>query len=581
MTFTQKLLLVLVVALCAIGAFWWADRAVTPTEATWDQAVRDAKQGKYQLIHTDEIRQLREEAPRKMLLIDTRGKEEFRAGHIPGAISLPMAETAWSRWGEKRELKSVLGQDKSRFVVFYCADLACSRSALGARIASELGYTNVHRDPKGFSDWQDERLPVAKSASHRFPADKGSNGARPPLGWPMIWTLLGVFAGGLALNLTPCVYPLIPITVSYFGSRKGQSRGTLATHGLLYWCGLSLTNSILGVMAALTGSLMGSVLQHPVTLVLVAVVLLVLAASLFGFWELRLPTRVTQLAATSYTGYFGSLFMGLTLGVVAAPCLGPFVLGLLTWVAGMGSPWLGFLIFFTLSLGLGLPLFVLAVVSGSLEHLPGSGEWMLWVRKLMGWVLVGMAAYFVRPLFSPAADVFLLAAILAAAGLHLGWIESTERGFKGFKVLRTAVGLTGLAWAAFLIGTWTQTPAVLAWKPYSQAVLAQARQAEKPVIMDFSAAWCVPCQHLAKVTFKNPKVVKEAQENFVMVKVDLTQTADETTAHLLDKFKVKGVPTVVFLDTHGNERTDLRVVGAAPPDIFLNRMAQMTDPGSH
>ena len=98
-----------------------------------------------------------------------------------------------------------------------------------------------------------------------------------------------------------------------------------------------------------------------------------------GLWELRLPSSLTQAAAKSYTGYFGSLFMGLTLGVVAAPCIGPFVLGLLTWVASMGSPWLGFVIFFTLSLGLGLPLFLLAMFSGQIEKLPRSGGWMVWI----------------------------------------------------------------------------------------------------------------------------------------------------------------------------------------------------------
>ena len=217
-------------------------------------------------------------------------------------------------------------------------------------------------------------------------------------GWAMVWTMLGIFMGGMALNLTPCVYPIIPITVSYFGGKSGQGRGRLLVHGLLYLAGLAVTNSALGVLAALTGGLMGALLQNPLVLVAVAAILVFFATSLFGFWELRLPGSLTQAASKSYAGYFGSLFMGLTLGVVAAPCIGPFVLGLLTWVASMGSPWLGFLVFFTLSLGLGLPLFILALFSGSLERLPRSGEWMLWVRKLMGWVLLAMAAYFIRPL---------------------------------------------------------------------------------------------------------------------------------------------------------------------------------------
>ncbi len=249
--------------------------------------------------------------------------------------------------------------------------------------------------------------------------------ARPLHGWAMIWTLLGIFAGGIALNLTPCVYPLIPITVSYFGGKSGQGQGRLYLHGASYIGGLAVTNSILGLAAALTGGLMGAMLQNPVVLGSIAAILILLATSLFGFWELRLPYWLNRAASRSYSGYFGSLFMGITLGVVAAPCIGPFVLGLLTWVAGMGSPWLGFLIFFTLSLGLGLPLFILAMFSGKLDKLPRSGEWMIWIRKLMGWVLVGMAAYFIRPLLPSTIGMLLMAAVALAAGLHLGWIDRT------------------------------------------------------------------------------------------------------------------------------------------------------------
>src|SRR5210317_1698021 len=225
----------------------------------------------------------------------------------------------------------------------------------------------------------------------------------------MIWTLLGIFAGGIALNLTPCVYPLIPITVSYFGGKTGSAREKLYLHGACYIGGLGVTNSMLGVTAALTGGLMGAMLQNPFILGAIAAILIFFATSLFGLWELRLPYWLTRAASKSYSGYFGSLFMGTTLGVVAAPCIGPFVLGLLTWVAGMGNPWLGFLIFFTLSLGLGLPLFFLAMFSGKLDKLPRSGEWMVWIRKLMGWVLVGMAAYFIRPLLPSTIGIFVMA----------------------------------------------------------------------------------------------------------------------------------------------------------------------------
>src|SRR5512139_2072221 len=134
----------------------------------------------------------------------------------------------------------------------------------------------------------------------------------PFLSWAMLWTLFGVFVGGMALNLTPCVYPLIPITVSYFGGLSGGSRGRLVAHGLFYMGGLSVTNTVLGVSAALTGGLMGAMLQNPVVLVVIASILLVFAASMFGFWELRLPQSLTQAAMKSYAGFLGTLFMGLT-----------------------------------------------------------------------------------------------------------------------------------------------------------------------------------------------------------------------------------------------------------------------------
>jgi thiol:disulfide interchange protein DsbD len=264
--------------------------------------------------------------------------------------------------------------------------------------------------------------------------------------------------------------------------------------------------------------------------------------------------------------------MGLTLGLVAAPCIGPFVLGLLTWVASLGSPWLGFLVFFTLSLGLGLPLFILAMFSGSLEKLPRSGEWMLWVRKLMGWVLVGMAAYFVRPLLPESVSVFLLAAVALAAAVHLGWLDRTAVALGGFQWLKTGVVLMGVVLATFLVGSWVFRGPGVAWKPYSDQLLEEARQAHQPVIIDFSATWCTPCRALEELTFHQRDVVAMANRDFVMVKVDLTQKGNPEHERLLARYGVKGVPTVVFLDDQGNEIQSLRLVDYLPPDQMLNRM---------
>ena len=425
-----------------------------------------------------------------------------------------------------------------------------------------------------------------EAAAADLPGDGApSGGAReaaeagPPDDWAMIWTLLGIFLGGMALNLTPCVYPLIPITVSYFGGRatsEKNGRGRLAVHGLCYMLGLTVTNSALGVTAALTGGLVGAFLQNPFVLVGVSVVLVLLATSLFGWWNLRLPAGLAQAAARSYSGYAGSLFMGLTLGIVAAPCIGPFVLGLLTWVAAVGSPWVGFLVFFILSLGLGTPLFALALFSGQLEKLPRSGEWMVWVRRLMGWVLVGMAVRFVTPVLPDSLGVPAVAAVAFAAAVDLGWRDRTKASFRAFAWIRMATGIAGVALAAVLLASSVLLGPGVAWIPYSEEVVRKAVLDQKPVIIDFSAEWCAPCRQMDEKTFHDPRVVERAARDFVMVRVDLTHSGDPLRDKVVLQYGVRGVPTVLFIGADGRERRELRVAGFIPPEGFLARMAGLS-----
>jgi thiol:disulfide interchange protein DsbD len=202
--------------------------------------------------------------------------------------------------------------------------------------------------------------------------------------------LIGVFLAGLALNLTPCVFPLIPITVGFFTQQTKDREGSAFPLALAYVMGIAFTYSVLGVLAALSGAIFGSALQSPWVVGLIVVVLLSLATSMFGLWELRVPGWA-QRASGGRSGIFGALIMGLVMGFVAAPCIGPFVVGLLTYVGQRGDPFLGFMLFFTLALGLGLPYLILGTFTGTVNKLPASGMWMIGVRRVFGVILIAMA----------------------------------------------------------------------------------------------------------------------------------------------------------------------------------------------
>lgn len=388
-----------------------------------------------------------------------------------------------------------------------------------------------------------------------------------------LWlTLLGIFLGGLALNLTPCVYPLIPITVSYFGGQGGKMGGRPVIHGAFYIFGLAITNSVLGVAAALSGGMLGSALQSPIVLLLVAAILVALAFSFFGFWELRIPAGLTNMAAKNFGGYFGTLFMGLTLGIVAAPCLGPFILGLLTYVGQKGDPFLGFLYFFVLSIGMGLPLAVLAVFSGAADKLPMSGTWMIWIRKALGWVLVGMAGYLLLPVLpGTVSRTMLYALIIAAAGLHLGFLDPEGKNQQPFSYVKKGVGvLLILVATVFWFSPFGGHGPGVQWQPYTEERPTAATQSGKPVMLDFYADWCSPCRALEKDVFTNPEVLKLSKQ-FVMLRVDLTKRHPQQEI-LQKQYHIRGVPTVLFINKKGDEEKPLRVEAYVKSREMIKRM---------
>ena len=260
------------------------------------------------------------------------------------------------------------------------------------------------------------------------------------------------------------------------------------------------------------------------------------------------------MAGGSKQGYFGSLFMGLTVGIVAAPCIGPFVLSLLTYVAAKGDPATGFILFFVLSMGLGLPYLFLGTFSGSIQNLPRSGEWMNWVKKVFGFIMIAMAVYFVSTLIPEVVYVILLTAVLISGGVVVGFLDKSQAGFSWFGRLKLLAGtlfiLVGI-WTAY--GAWrTANAPGVNWQSYSEGLVEAAAAENKPVLIDFYADWCIPCKQLDKTLFSDVDVIATS-ERFMTLKADLTQEKSEQTRALRQQYLVLGVPTIILLDSQGNE----------------------------
>ncbi len=429
-----------------------------------------------------------------------------------------------------------------------------------------------------------EKKAAAEGAATETPgASQGTVSAPPPEGsappaantsglasMGFLARILAVFVGGLLLNLTPCIYPMIPITVGYFGN---QSQGSLRrSFGLasLYVLGMALTYSTLGVIAATTGAMFGRLLQSPVVLIGIAAMMVALALSSFGLYELRMPASLTS-KATSRKGKAGALIMGLLMGIIAAPCIGPFIVALLTYVGTLGSTVIGFTLFFVLALGLGTPFLFLAAFSGSMNLLPRSGDWMLGVRRIFGTLLLGAAVYFIGPVLDPGLYAYVWRLSALAGAIYL----------LGFEPLGQAPGKLGIGFKTtfviLMIGIFWFSGALspsrkgegITFQPFGQIAL---KNSKKPVLVDFTADWCVPCRELEESTFKDAGVV-ELSRKFLTLQADITKESPEYKA-LMERYQVKGPPTVLFLSQDGSEARELRVEGYLDATGFAKRLKQ-------
>jgi thiol:disulfide interchange protein DsbD len=388
--------------------------------------------------------------------------------------------------------------------------------------------------------------------------------------------LATLFLGGLALNLTPCVFPLIPVTMTVF-AQQGESRpARVLPLAILYVLGLAATFTVVGVAAALAGKSLGFVLQQPVGVLAVVIVLAAMMASTFGAFEISLPSGFAGRLGMR-GGLPGAAFMGMVMGAVAAPCVGPFLLALITFTATTGSAALGAVSFFVTALGIGLPYVFLATFTGLINRFPRGGGWLIWTKRLMGLSLAGLILYYVDRFVDRAFFWPLVLALFIFAAAYLGALEGwSRRPFtRRFWTVRLA---TGAAILAAGVGTYlwatTERPEV-EWAAWSPGLLEKAAAENKPALLYFGADWCIACKEWHASIFADPAVLA-ASRSIERIYVDVTNVEDAAKRTFAERYQATNPPAVIVLGRTGE------VVAAYrnPPGVraFVEALTRATAP---
>ncbi len=388
-----------------------------------------------------------------------------------------------------------------------------------------------------------------------------------------------VFAAGLATSLTPCVYPMIAITVSVFGARQAESRVQSALLSTCFVLGIAALFTPLGLVAALTGGVFGSALSSPWVLGGLAILFIILALSMFGAFEMNLPPALqNKLAQVGGVGYKGAFALGFVSGLIAAPCTGPVLAFLLTWIGTSGSAAFGALALFIYSLGLGMLFWVVGTFAVSL---PKSGRWLEWIKSIFGTVMLVMAVYYLRDLMPFDRPVerqtwFVgLGLALLVAGIAIGAIHLSYHDHQTMTRVRKTGGIALSVVGAVMAIFWLEAlpaGAKIDWLDDYDSARELATNESRPLLVDFGASWCGACGELDRETFSDPRVVAAARSHeFVPVRIDLSpgETTPEKEA-VLASYEQHGLPLVVFHDREGHEVH--RVTSFVEPAEFLQMM---------
>ncbi len=407
-----------------------------------------------------------------------------------------------------------------------------------------------------------------------------------------LWGIVAVFFGfGLLLAFTPCVFPMIPILSGIIAGHGATLTTRKAfTLSLVYVLAMALTYTLAGVLAGLFGANLQAAFQHPGILIAFALVFVLLALSMFGFYDLQLPSSVqSRLATLSNRQQGGTLIgvaiMGLLSALIVGPCVAPPLFGALIYISQTGDAILGGIALFALSLGMGAPLIAIGTSAGRL--LPRAGAWMEAIKAVFGVALLGVAILLLERILPATVSMLLWGLLLICAAIYLGALTHLTPGgsgwhklWKGFGVFLLVYGSLMLLGAAaggkdtlqplrglILSGGTSAHARFQRVKTSDDLNQALARAAGKPVMLDFYADWCVSCQEMERETFSDPAVLAEFNR-FVLLQADVTANDAEDRALMQARFGIPGPPAILFFNPAGIELGSERLVGFKTPEVF-------------